>query len=115
MARYEASYAHRLLLQLLVPTKILTRVVDGSTIRTSCRINAVTYSNYKVILRYMSSPRFDRIVPLVTLVLIGLGVVFLLELNTDLLIINLGEGLPTFQLHGRLSVRWHLLQALASS
>ncbi len=55
----------------------------------------------------MSSPRFDRIVPLVTLVLVGLGVVFLLELNTNLLLVELGEGLPSF------SVAWALIGVLA--
>lgn len=55
----------------------------------------------------LSGPRFERIVPLVTLVLIGLGVVFLIELNTQLLIVNLGENLPSF------SVAWPLLGALA--
>jgi hypothetical protein len=55
----------------------------------------------------MRGPRFDRIVPLLTLVLVGLGVVFLLELNTDLLIVNLGEGLPSF------SVAWLLLAGLS--
>lgn len=55
----------------------------------------------------MHGPRFDRIVPLVTLVLLGLGVVFLLELNTQLLIVDLGETLPSF------SVAWPLVGALA--
>jgi hypothetical protein len=55
----------------------------------------------------MNSPRFDRIVPLVTLVLVGLGVVFLLELNTNLLLVELGEGLPSF------SVAWALIGVLA--
>ncbi len=55
----------------------------------------------------MRGPRFDRIVPLLTLVLVGLGVVFLLELNTDLLIVNLGEELPSF------SVAWLLLAGLS--
>ncbi len=55
----------------------------------------------------MSGPRFDRIVPLVTLVLVGLGVVFLLELNTDLLLVELGDNLPSF------SVAWALIAALA--
>lgn len=55
----------------------------------------------------MSGPRFDRIVPLVTLVLVGLGVVFLLELNTNLLIVDLGDELPSF------SVAWALIAALA--
>ncbi len=55
----------------------------------------------------MSGPRFDRIVPLVTLVLVGLGVVFLLELNTNLLIVELGENVPSF------SVAWALIAALA--
>lgn len=55
----------------------------------------------------MRGPRFDRIVPLVTLVLVGLGVVFLLELNTQLLVVNLGENLPTF------SVAWPLIGVLA--
>lgn len=55
----------------------------------------------------MRGPRFDRIVPLVTLVLVGLGVVFLLELNTQLLVINLGESFPAF------SVAWALIGVLA--
>jgi hypothetical protein len=55
----------------------------------------------------MGGPRFDRIVPLLTLVLVGLGVVFLLELNTDLLLVHLGEDLPSF------SAAWLLLGALA--
>ncbi|MDP9309790.1 MAG: hypothetical protein M3R24_02660 [Chloroflexota bacterium] len=55
----------------------------------------------------MDGPRFDRIVPLVTLVLLGLGVVFLLELNTQLLIVDLGATLPSF------SVAWPLVGALA--
>ncbi|MBV9791235.1 MAG: hypothetical protein JOZ51_23775, partial [Chloroflexi bacterium] len=55
----------------------------------------------------MRGPRFDRIVPLVTLVLVGLGVVFLLELNTQFLVVNLGENLPTF------SVAWPLIGVLA--
>ena len=55
----------------------------------------------------MQGPRFDRIVPLVTLVLLGLGVVFLLELNTQLLIVDLGETLPSF------SVAWPLIAGLA--
>lgn len=55
----------------------------------------------------MHGPRFDRIVPLVTLVLLGLGVVFLLELNTQLLIVDLGETFPSF------SVAWPLVGALA--
>jgi hypothetical protein len=55
----------------------------------------------------MQGPRFDRIVPLVTLVLLGLGVVFLLELNTQLLIVDLGETLPSF------SVAWPLVAGLA--
>lgn len=55
----------------------------------------------------MSGPRFDRIVPLVTLVLVGLGVVFLLELNTELLVVNLGQGLP------QISVAWALVWLLA--
>lgn len=55
----------------------------------------------------MHGPRFDRIVPLITLVLLGFGVVFLLELNTELLVINLGEGLPSF------SVAWALIAGLA--
>lgn len=52
-------------------------------------------------------PRFDRIIPLVTLVLVGLGVVFLLELNTSQRVINPGSGLPRF------SVAWALMGALA--
>lgn len=55
----------------------------------------------------MSGPRFDRIVPLVTLVLVGLGVVFLLELNTASLQVNLGQNIPTF------SVAWPLIGLLA--
>lgn len=55
----------------------------------------------------MTGPRFDRIVPLVTLVLAGLGIVFLLELNTQALIVNPGAGLPSF------SVAWALIAALA--
>lgn len=55
----------------------------------------------------MRGPRFDRIVPLVTLVLVGLGVVFLLELNTQFLVVNLGENLPTF------SIAWPLIGVLA--
>ena len=55
----------------------------------------------------MSGPRFDRIVPLVTLVLVGLGVVFLLELNTELLVVNLGDNLP------QISVAWALVGLLA--
>lgn len=55
----------------------------------------------------MRGPRFDRIVPLVTLVLVGLGVVFLLELNTQFLVVNLGENLPTF------SIAWLLIGVLA--
>ena len=55
----------------------------------------------------MSGPRFDRIVPLVTLVLVGLGVVFLLELNTNLLVVDLGGQLP------QVSVAWALVALLA--
>ncbi|HEX6287569.1 MAG TPA: hypothetical protein VFZ66_00185 [Herpetosiphonaceae bacterium] len=55
----------------------------------------------------MRGPRFDRIVPLVTLVLVGLGVVFLLELNTELLVVNVGGSLPSF------SVAWALISVLA--
>jgi hypothetical protein len=55
----------------------------------------------------MRGPRFDRIVPLVTLVLAGLGVVFLLELNTQLLVVNIGENFPSF------SVAWALIGVLA--
>lgn len=55
----------------------------------------------------MNGPRFDRIVPLITLVLIGLGVVFLLELNREQLIFNVGAGLPTF------SIAWGLIGVLA--
>jgi hypothetical protein len=55
----------------------------------------------------MRGPRFDRIVPLVTLILVGLGVVFLLELNTQLLVVNVGENLPTF------SIAWPLIGVLA--
>ncbi len=55
----------------------------------------------------MQGPRLDRIVPLVTLVLLGLGVVFILELNTQLLIVDLGDTLPSF------SVAWPLVAALA--
>jgi hypothetical protein len=55
----------------------------------------------------MRGPRFDRIVPLVTLVLVGLGVVFLLELNTQLLVINIGESFPAF------SVAWALISVLS--
>jgi hypothetical protein len=55
----------------------------------------------------MSGPRFDRIVPLITLVLAGLGIVFLLELNTQALVVNPGAGLPSF------SVAWALIAALA--
>jgi hypothetical protein len=40
-------------------------------------------------------------------VLVGLGVVFLLELNTQLLVVNLGENLPTF------SIAWPLIGVLA--
>lgn len=55
----------------------------------------------------MSGPRFDRIVPLVTLILVGLGIVFLLELNTNLLVVNLGDELP------QVSVAWALVALLA--
>lgn len=55
----------------------------------------------------MNGPRFDRIVPLITLVLVGLGVVFLLELNRNQLIFNIGAGLPTF------SIAWGLIGVLA--
>lgn len=55
----------------------------------------------------MSGPRFDRIVPLVTLILVGLGVVFLLELNAEPLVINLGDNLP------QISVAWVLVGLLA--
>lgn len=55
----------------------------------------------------MNGPRFDRIIPLITLILVGLGVVFLLELNRDQLIFNVGAGLPTF------SIAWGLIGVLA--
>lgn len=55
----------------------------------------------------VSGPRFDRIVPLITLVLTGLGVVFLIELNAQPLVVNLGADLPQF------SVAWPLLGVLA--
>jgi hypothetical protein len=55
----------------------------------------------------MRGPRFDRIIPLVTLVLVGLGVVFLLELNATQQVINPGEGLPRF------SVAWALIGVVA--
>lgn len=55
----------------------------------------------------MRGPRFDRIVPLLTLILLGLGVVFLLELNTTLLIVQPDGWLPPF------SVAWLLIGALA--
>lgn len=55
----------------------------------------------------MNGPRFDRIVPVVTLVLIGLGVVFLIELNPQPLVIDPGLGIPS------ISIAWPLIAVVA--
>jgi hypothetical protein len=52
------------------------------------------------------SPRYDRIVSLVLLVLIGLAVVFLIDINPDILRLRLGGDLPL------LTLSWALIASL---
>ena len=52
-------------------------------------------------------PRYDRIVSLVLLVLIGLAVVFLIDRNPDILRARLGGDLPVITLSWALVISAH--------
>ncbi len=54
------------------------------------------------------TPRLDRLVPLLTLLLAGLGIVFLLDASPTGAVFNFGGDLP------RLPVAWPLVAVLAA-
>ena len=55
----------------------------------------------------MPGPRYDRIVPLVTMILVGLGIAFILDAGPARPVIVLGAGLPS------LGVSWLILAVIA--
>ncbi|NJO83686.1 MAG: hypothetical protein HC828_13365, partial [Blastochloris sp.] len=52
------------------------------------------------------TPRYDRIVTLVLIVLVGLGMVFLIDVNPNILRARLGGDLPT------ITVSWLIIALL---
>src|SRR5689334_18641630 len=59
-----------------------------------------------IIVTSTSAPRYDRIVSLIVIVLLGLAVVFLIDSNPNILRARLGGDLPT------ITVSWVLIASL---